>query len=167
MNHSAVILVCLGCLAYEAYSSPLEGISDEEIIHLGTFINKYHDIKGEAYALNSYTIFIENFGYDAEGPDTYFLAGTSEKPNCSGGKKGVVVPYDTENPDNNGKKYDYDDRSIPLLRSKYIDGPEIKSYENENITLILPLDYTIDDFKWLSVWCRDFCISFGHVNFFE
>jgi len=115
---------------------------------LGSFRNFFHDISGDAYKVDSNTILIKRFTYDGEGPDTFFLAGTSGKPSRSGE---YVLPY----PDD-GQKYTYNDQSLPLIKRSF-DG-------SDDITLTLPPGESVDDLKWISVWCRAFNINFGHVQ---
>jgi len=103
----------------------------------------------EAIALDSKTILIKGFTYDGEGPDTFFLAGTSGRPSSNGE---VVLPWPA-----NGKSYSYQDRNIPLIKRSF-DG-------SEDVVLSLPDGYTVDQLKWVSVWCRDFDVDFGHVTF--
>ena len=43
-----------------------------------------HDVSGDAYAVDESTIFIKGFNYDGQGPDAYFWAGSSSKPDISG-----------------------------------------------------------------------------------
>ncbi|WP_426360524.1 DM13 domain-containing protein [Pseudocolwellia sp. HL-MZ19] len=38
-------------------------------------------------------------------------------------------------------------------------------YVNENITLKLPNNKTLDDLQYLSVWCIDFNANFGDLRF--
>merc|ERR1712117_71363 len=100
-------------------------------VMLGSFKNYYHNIGGNAYALDSKTILIKDFTYDGEGPDAFFLAGTSGKPSRLSGD--VVLPYP-------------------------FDG-------SEDVVLNLPSGVSVQDLRWLSVWCRDYQIDFGHLTF--
>eukprot|EP00090_Calanus_glacialis_P036161 TRINITY_DN6168_c0_g1_i1.p1 TRINITY_DN6168_c0_g1~~TRINITY_DN6168_c0_g1_i1.p1 ORF type:complete len:216 (-),score=41.82 TRINITY_DN6168_c0_g1_i1:55-702(-) len=118
-------------------------------VKIGSFKNIFHDIGGEAYALDSQTILIKGFTYDGEGPDAFFLAGTTGKPSRANGD--VVLPYPFE-----GKHFTYSDRNIPLL---------LRSFDGEEIVLTLPPGKTVDQLRWISVWCRDYQINFGHVTF--
>lgn len=54
-----------------------------------------------------------------------------------------------------GKRYSYND-DIPLIKRSF-DG-------SEDITLKMPPGADVKDIKWISVWCRDFNVNFGHVN---
>ena len=98
---------------------------------IGDFINIFHDIGGEAVALDSKTVLIKGFTYDGEGPDTFFLAGTSGRPSSRGD---VVLPWPA-----NGEKYTYADRDIPLIKRSF-DG-------SEDILLTLPEGNTVDQLK--------------------
>lgn len=118
-------------------------------VPIGSFRNIFHDIGGQAFALDSNTVLIKGFTYDGEGPDTFFLAGTSGSPSNRGD---VVLPWPSD-----GKKYTYRDRDIPLIKRSF-DG-------EEDIELTLPQGKTVDQLKWISVWCRDFNVDFGHVTF--
>merc|ERR1712222_291811 len=56
-----------------------------------------------------------------------------------------------------GEHFSYSDKNIPLLLRPF-DG-------SEDVVLTLPPGYSTTDLKWLSVWCRDYQINFGHVTF--
>merc|ERR1712147_233535 len=64
--------VCCNSDVSSSSSSSSSGLES-----LGTFRNIFHDISGEAFAVDSETILIKGFTYDGEGPDTFFLAGSS------------------------------------------------------------------------------------------
>jgi len=70
-------------------------------------VELWHDVAGEVFALDDETILIENFVYDGQGPDAFFLAGTSGRPSKSGQ---VVLPYP-----NKEKTFSYTDKDIPIL----------------------------------------------------
>jgi len=114
---------------------------------IGTFTNIFHDIAGTAYALNSTTILIKGFNYDGEGPDAFFLGGTHGRPSKSGE---VVMPYPFE-----GRHFNYRDKNIPILG---------RFNGNKDVVLHLPPGTTVEQLKWISVWCRDYTVNFGHVN---
>ena len=46
-------------------------------------------------------------------------------------------------------------------------GNVLGPYDGEDITLTLPGDMSSDNIKWLSVWCREFGINFGDVEFLD
>merc|ERR1712113_873044 len=114
---------------------------------IGTFNNIFHDIAGTAYALNSSTILIKGFNYDGEGPDAFFLGGTHGRPSKSGE---VVMPYPFE-----GRHFNYRDKNIPILG---------RFNGNKDVVLHLPPGTSVEQLKWISVWCRDYTVNFGHVN---
>ena len=134
---------------------------------IGSFVNIFHDIAGEVFATDTDSVVLKGFTYDGEGPDTFFLAGTSKRPSAAGS---LVLPWPAD-----GKEYSYTDRDIPLIKRSF-DG-------SEDVVLQLPAGVTVDQlkwdsyfiifiiihyyyyFRWISVWCRDFDINFGHVTF--
>merc|ERR1711892_1406567 len=110
--------------------SPLDSNSvDKGEAIIGDFNNIFHDIGGEAVALDSKTVLIKGFTYDGEGPDTFFLAGTSGRPSNSRGDAVLPWPYA-------GKDYTYNDRDIPLIKRSFDGG--------EDIVLTLPQGKTVD-----------------------
>jgi len=139
--------VCCASGVSSSGSRPSSSSSSSGLKSLGTFRNIFHDISGEAFAVDSETILIKGFTYDGEGPDTFFLAGSSGKPSRSGE---WVLPWPAD-----GKRYSYND-DIPLIKRSF-DG-------SEDITLKMPPGADVKDIKWISVWCRDFNVNFGHVN---
>merc|ERR1712243_75167 len=58
------------CCAQESSSSAES--SDNGLRKLGSFRNIFHDIGGDAYAVDESTILIKGFTYDGEGPDPFF-----------------------------------------------------------------------------------------------
>ena len=67
----------------------------------------------------------------------------------SPGPKGLVLTHPFE-----GKYYDYRDPRVPVLAAQ-------KS--PMSVVLTLPPGVPSDTVKWLSVWCRQFAVDFGHV----
>jgi len=114
---------------------------------IGSFVNIWHDIGGEVFALDDETILIEDFTYDGQGPDAFFLAGTSGRPSKNGQ---VVLPFPAKE-----KTFAYTDKDIPILG---------RFNGDEDVVLKMPPGRKVSDLKWVSVWCRDFVVDFGHVN---
>ncbi|XP_066247644.1 protein Skeletor, isoforms B/C isoform X1 [Euwallacea similis] len=85
--------------------------------------------------LDAKTFYIPNLHYDGEGPDAYFWIGNGTEPNPSGHK----VP-------NQLNTYD------PL-----------KQYLGEDIEIQLPNPWNVYNIDWLSVWCVQYRINYGHV----
>ena len=76
------------------------------------------------YAVDATTLLLQNFVYDGNGKDTFFWAGSSNRP----GSKGFIVP------DKSG-------------RTNVLDR-----YLNEEFTIKLPSQKRITDLKWFSVY---------------
>ena len=51
---------------------------------IGRFDTHHHDASGEVYAADETSVFIRGFTYDGTGPDAYFWAGSSSRPDASG-----------------------------------------------------------------------------------
>ncbi|GBL86000.1 Protein Skeletor, isoforms D/E [Araneus ventricosus] len=103
---------------------------------IGTFKTFAHDVVGKVHAVDDRTLFIKGFSYDGQGPDAYFMAGSTAKPDATG----FIIP------DEKGKK-------VPLAE-----------YRNKDILLRLPAGKTLRNIKWISVWCRKFSANFGEVT---
>eukprot|EP00088_Acartia_fossae_P049508 TRINITY_DN5456_c0_g1_i2.p1 TRINITY_DN5456_c0_g1~~TRINITY_DN5456_c0_g1_i2.p1 ORF type:complete len:198 (-),score=1.66 TRINITY_DN5456_c0_g1_i2:12-605(-) len=134
-----------GRLSEQRVCCPGEGGSEDPVF-LGSFVTIIHDVQGDVYAKGPNKIEIRNLQYDGQGPDAFFLAGTqSNRPNGSGD---VVLPYPFA-----GQHFQYEDRRIPIL----------PSFDGQTVELTLPPGVTVDNLRWLSIWCRKFKISFGHI----
>ena len=55
---------------------------------IGTLNSYHHQVNGEVYAVNAYTILIKDFVYDGNGKDTFFWGGGSNRP----GPQGFIIP---------------------------------------------------------------------------
>ena len=108
----------------------VQGTTSEKKI--GNFVNIFHDIAGEVFATDSRTVLIKGFTYDGEGPDTFFLAGSSGRP--SGAGDVTVIPWPA-----NGEQYSYNDRNIPLIKRSF-DG-------SEDLVLQLPSGMSVQQLK--------------------
>ena len=84
--------------------------NSQELVKVGDFKNHYHDIAGEVFIKDEKTLVIKGFGYDGTGPDSFFLAGTSEKISSDG----IILPYPFQD-----KFYDYEDKKVPLLERSF------------------------------------------------
>ncbi|XP_069165530.1 protein Skeletor, isoforms B/C isoform X1 [Procambarus clarkii] len=109
--------------------------------YIGELSTLEHGVTGKVYAVDNVTVYIENFSYDGEAPDAYFFAGNKSPQPSS---RGFIIP---------------DERG----RNDVL-GP----YRNKNIVLRFPVtkkgQRSLNDVKWISVWCRQFAIDFGHVT---
>merc|ERR1719412_557039 len=122
--------------------------SDTGMKQIGSFVELHHGVAGDVFALDEDTIVIKNFVYDGQGPDAFLLAGTSGQPS-KGGE--VVFPI----PNDDGRTYAYTDKDIPILG---------RFTGDEDVVLRLPLGRRVSDLKWLSVWCREYAVDFGHTG---
>ncbi|XP_022080693.1 protein Skeletor, isoforms B/C-like [Acanthaster planci] len=108
---------------------------------LGPLPTLAHEVKADAvFVLDSKTFLFVNFFYDGQGPDTYFWVGN------------------TVDPDENGyplKWKEGDNQIIPVGRV----------FSGENVTARLAPDMTIFDVTYVSVWCQQAKVDFGHVKF--
>merc|ERR1712038_2019688 len=130
-------------------SSPVSSAtSDKGMKQIGSFVELHHGVGGDVFALDEETIVIKNFVYDGQGPDAFLLAGTSGQPS-KGGE--VVLPI----PNDDGRTYAYTDKDIPILG---------RFTGDEDVVLRLPPGRRVSDLKWLSVWCREYAVDFGHTG---
>lgn len=105
--------------------------------YIGEFKDRFHDVNGQVYAVDSRTIFIKGFTYDGQGPDAFFYGGSTSQPS----KDGYIIPNEVGTSD------------------------ILKSYDRKDIVLTLPQGKHVRDLKWVSVWCRAFEVNFGEVTF--
>ena len=55
---------------------------------MGKLNSYHHQVSGEVYAVDDYTLLLIQFSYDGNGADTFFWAGASNRP----GPQGFIVP---------------------------------------------------------------------------
>ncbi|CAK9294787.1 unnamed protein product [Gordionus sp. m RMFG-2023] len=100
----------------------------------------WYDLSGRVYIENEKTICIQNLSYNGQGPDVKIFIGLKNvhqaEPNSSG-------------------------RTIPDERGRI---SNLRSYNDETIRLKLS-GINASQLKWLSIWCEQFAVDFGHVNF--
>ena len=88
-------------------------------------LNSYaHQVNGDVYVIDEYSLLIKNFFYDGLSQDAFFWAGSSIRPS----NKGFIIPSE-------------DGRTNRLQR-----------YTNRDITIRLPDDRKITSIRWLSIW---------------
>ncbi|XP_018392527.1 PREDICTED: uncharacterized protein LOC108771679 [Cyphomyrmex costatus] len=103
--------------------------------YLGKLNSYHHQVSGDVYAVDQYTLLLTSFNYDGNGADTFFWAGASNRP----GPQGFIVP------DEWGKTNILD------------------RYFNKDFTLILPDNKKITDIKWFAVYDLVSQNTFGDV----
>jgi len=109
-------------------------------------VNVLYDIKGDVYAVGNSQIRIVGLNYKGGGPDAFLLAGRTDSSPSHRGDIVLPIPF-------RGVHFAYDDPSIPILRK----------VQEEDFLFTLPPGATVDQLRWISVWCREVGISFGHA----
>ncbi|KAL1423244.1 hypothetical protein MTO96_021225 [Rhipicephalus appendiculatus] len=124
-SHAWVLWTVLAAAAAEPY--------------LGTRIGKlnthFHGVSGELYVVDDTTLYLKDFHYDGTGPDAYFWAGSSTRPDHTG----FIIP-------------DEKGRTTPL-----------GAYNGQDLVLKLPAGQTVSKIRWFAVWCRKFRANFGDL----
>ncbi|XP_045780249.1 protein Skeletor, isoforms B/C [Maniola jurtina] len=112
---------------------------DDEGPYRGKYIGKlnsyHHQVSGEVYAVDDWTLLLVDFNYDGTGDDTFFWAGDSGRP----GPLGFIVA------DQNGKT------NI------------LERYNNEEIRLKLPDGKKVSRISWFAVYDLASQNAFGDV----
>ncbi|XP_047035806.1 protein Skeletor, isoforms B/C [Helicoverpa zea] len=112
---------------------------DEEGPYRGKFIGKlnsyHHQVSGDVYAVDDFTILLVNFNYDGTGDDTFFWAGDAGRP----GPQGFIVPNE------------YGRTNI------------LERYFNAEVRLAVPEGKRISRIKWLAVYDIGSQNAFGDV----
>ncbi|XP_066961356.1 protein Skeletor, isoforms B/C-like [Macrobrachium rosenbergii] len=127
------ILFVLGVVV--SYASAYKGA------YIGKLSMLKHEVSGDVYAVDKFTLYIENFSFDGDAPAVFFFAG-NKTPEPSG--QGFIIP------DERG--------SLEPLGV----------YRNRNVVLKLPRtkegQQSIDNILWLSIWCKEVGVDFGNVK---
>lgn len=112
---------------------------EEDGPYRGKFIGKlnsyHHQVSGDVYAVDDWTILLVNFNYDGTGDDTFFWSGDSGRP----GPQGFIVPNEHG-------------RTNILER-----------YYNAEVRLALPEGKRISRVKWLAIYDIGSQNAFGDV----
>lgn len=95
----------------------------------------FHNVSGTVTIIDERTLHVSHFTYDGGGPAVYFYLGTQDTPAAF--QAGLSVP--------------------PLLTGM--------PFNDEPITLTLPVGETLDGYEAVSVWCADFNVNFGSGTF--
>jgi len=143
----------------EEVETQTEPVAEEPVLSLtpiGDFVNHVHGVGGSVFARGHNTVVIKGFTYDGKGPDAFLWAGNSSKPDNEALEEGfvnAVLPYSLEG---GLPSYEYEDQDIPILGG---------FLEPKDIEVKLPGDVSVEELRWISVWCRKFKVNFGHVDF--
>jgi len=95
----------------------------------------FHSVHFEATIINAQTIQVHHFNYDASAPYVFFWLGGSTATLGSG---------------------------VPVGDQLRNDGTD---YVDDSVRLVLDAGSSLDDYGALSVWCADFSIDFGSMDF--
>lgn len=127
-------LFCLENLLFLA-----ECARDEEGPYQGKYIGKlnsyHHQVSGEIYAVNEFTLLLTNFNYDGDGLDTFFWAGAANRP----GPQGFIVPDEHGNTN------------------------VLERYFNREFTLTLPDNKKLTEIKWFAIFDLNSQNNFGDI----
>lgn len=119
------------------------GGCEEDGRHEGLYIGKLntyaHQVSGQVYAIDEYTILIKNFFYDGLGHEAFFWAGSSVRPS----NVGFIVP------DEEGKTN------------------SLQPYTDKDIYLRLPDKRKITSIRWLAIWNLREHANYGDIFFPE
>ncbi|GFS53768.1 cytochrome b561, DM13 and DOMON domain-containing protein At5g54830 [Nephila pilipes] len=124
-------------LLFAVIGSGFAGSNPYYGLKIGTFNTHFHDVRGDVYAVNEKTLFINNFNYDGRGADAVFWVGSSSRPDITGFT--ALPDKDT--------------------------GETLGPYHDQDLIVHLPQDTKITDIRWLSVWSKKYSTSFGTVIF--
>ncbi|XP_038065022.1 protein Skeletor, isoforms B/C-like [Patiria miniata] len=102
---------------------------------IGVLRTVFHGVSGTVRAADSQTLVIENFNYDGTAPDAFVWIGTTSQPDSTG----TIAPV------------------VPGSETK------LGEYRGTNLVAYLPGSMTVQDYKWISIWCRNFSANFGDV----
>jgi len=94
-----------------------------------------YNVKGDV-TVDGNKIIVDNFSYTGKAPDAFFYVGTSGCPSGAG----TLIQY----PPGDGDR--------PL-----------GAYSGQRVELELPPSINKDEVTWVSVWCRQYKIDFGHA----
>ncbi|XP_068898664.1 protein Skeletor, isoforms B/C [Tenebrio molitor] len=92
--------------------------------HIGKLNSYHHEVGGDVYAVDDYTLLLTAFSYDGNGADTFFWAGAANRP----GPQGFIVP------------------------DEYGKTNVLGRYLQKDFTLTLPDDKKITDIKWFAIY---------------
>lgn len=107
--------------------------------HIGKLNSYHHQVAGDVYAVDQYTLLITGFSYDGNGADTFFWAGATNRP----GPQGFIVP---------------DEYGMTNVLGRYF---------NKDFTLTLPEKKKLTDIKWFAVYDLSSQNAFGDVYMAE
>ena len=118
-------------------------------------------MSGSVRILDESTIQIENFAYDGLGPDAYFIVGveTPVPPKRRPWPPVDAIPLPI-----------YDNAELNAVQQPQLsfgseEIPILGEYDIQDLTIKMPIGVSAYSIKWISVYCRDYKIDFGHAKF--
>ena len=106
-----------------------------------------HGVEGEV-KVEGDKIVVENFSYDGTAPDAFFYVGTSGCPSGAGTRLGGDKPLGRHN----------------RQRVELELPNNIRAGELTFVSVVLSMFVSCaGDVTWVSVWCRNFSVDFGHA----
>ncbi|XP_029040835.2 protein Skeletor, isoforms B/C [Osmia bicornis bicornis] len=132
---TCVLVTILACVLFPACGFAQSDDEEYKGKYLGKLNAYHHQVSGDVYVVDEYTLLLTSFSYDGNGADAFFWAGATNRP----GPQGFIVP------DEWGKTNVLD------------------RYFNKDFTLTLPDNKKITDIKWFAVYDLGSQNTFGDV----
>ena len=108
----------------------------------------YFTCSGDVYATGEQEIIIKNFYYDGTAPKTFFTVGRHGDPEDPDVQRFIITEEGFE---------------ANVISPRF---PVLDAANDETVTLSLRgSGLTVADLKWISVWCFDFKVNFGDLEF--
>lgn len=126
-----------GALAFGGVLGQFEEEEDEKYFgkKIGELNSYHHQVSGDVYAVDMWTLLFRNFVYDGNGKDTFFWAGSTNRPSA----KGFIVPDKTG-------------------RTNVLDR-----YLDDEFIITLPGNKRITEIKWFSVYDLTSQSAYGDI----
>ncbi|CAL4190448.1 unnamed protein product, partial [Meganyctiphanes norvegica] len=117
-----------------------------------TFYSFDYGISGTFYTVKDdpQKIYIKDFSYNGKAPRIYLYIGLTH----NSGVNNFYIPSDY-------RHYDPCNTTEGFI----IGGVKssVEKWENQDMLLVLPRNYTIYNIRWIMVWCHAFGLDMGHV----
>ena len=120
-----------------------------DLLPIGELVNTQHNVRGMVWAYNNSLLLVEDFAYDGLGFGVYLQVAT----------EGETIQEWVNNRRTIGYP-DPEDKGTPLEQPFGADPEKV-----DWLVLRMPQDINVVDIKWMTVWCDQFGISFGDVQF--
>ena len=120
-----------------------------DLLPIGELVNTQHNVRGMVWAYNNSLLLVEDFDYDGLGFGVYLQVATEGETIQEWVNNRRTIGY--PNPE---------DKGTPLEQPFGADPEKV-----DWLVLRMPQDINVVDIKWMTVWCDQFGISFGDVQF--